>query len=238
MKKLVIVFFVNVLLITGLIVGCGFVLTGSGDLETKEYAFTGFNKVEVSSAFKFEVSQSSSYGISVTADDNVIEKVQVTKEGDTLKIGLETIPRLGSLTLKAVVTMPHLSALVTSGASHGTVSGFSSTNDVNIRASGASKVEGNIIAGDADFNISGASIISLQGSAKNMVANVSGASHFHLGDFIVNNANVNFSGFSTGAVNVSGRLDANLSGASKLSYIGEPIFGNINTSGGSTLSKK
>ncbi len=239
MKKLiVVVFIVTVLLISGLMVGCGFVLTGSGDLETKEYAFTDFNRVEVSSAFEFEVRQSGSYSISVTADDNVIEKVRVTKDGDTLKIGLETIPRLGSLTLKAVVTMPHLSALIISGASRGIVSDFSSTSDVNIRVSGASKVEGNITAGDADFNVSGASIVQLQGSAKDIVANVSAASHFHLGDFTVNNANLTFSGASTGTVNVSGRLDANLSGASKLSYIGEPTMGTINTSGASALSKK
>ncbi|MFC2122661.1 head GIN domain-containing protein [Bacteroidota bacterium] len=240
MKKLIIVIasIAVVLLIAGLTAGCGFVLTGSGNLETKEYAFTDFNRVEVSSAIEFEVSQSSSYSISVTADDNVIEKVKVTKEGDTLKIGIEIIPRLGSLTLKAVVTMPHLGALITSGASHGTVSGFNSASEVNIRASGASKVEGNIIAGDVDFNVSGASIVRLQGSAKDMVANVSGASHFHLGDFTVISADVNLSGASTGTVNVSGRLDANLSGASKLSYIGEPTMGAINTSGASALSKK
>lgn len=239
MKKLIVWgLMAEALLVLGLMVGCGFVLTGSGNLKTKEYAFSDFNRVEVSSAFEFEISRSSSYSISITADDNVIEKVQVTKEGDTLKIGLETIPRLGSLTLKAVITMPQLRGLAISGASRGTISDFSSADDVDIKVSGASKIEGNIIAGDVDFNISGASIVRLQGSAKDMVANVSAASHFHLGDFTVNNANVTLSGASTGAVNVNGRLDTNLSGASKLSYIGEPTMGTINTSGASALSKK
>ena len=92
MKKLiVVVVMVMVLLASGPTVGCGFVLTGSGDLKTEEYTFSDFNRVEVSSAFEFEISWSNSYAISVTADDNVIEKVQVTKEGDTLKIGLKTM---------------------------------------------------------------------------------------------------------------------------------------------------
>jgi len=71
-----------------------------------------------------------------------------------------------------------------------------------------------------------------------MTADVSGASRFNLGGFMVNNADVTFSGASNGTVNLSGKLDANLSGASKLSYIGEPTMGNVNTSGASTLSKK
>ena len=88
-KPLILAFVLLVLLVFGLMVGCGFVLTGSGDLKTEEYAFSDFNRIEVSSAFEYEISQSSTYGISITADDNVIEKVQVTKEGDTLKISLD-----------------------------------------------------------------------------------------------------------------------------------------------------
>jgi hypothetical protein len=59
-----------------------------------------------------------------------------------------------------------------------------------------------------------------------------------LAGFTVNNADVSLSGASNGTVNLSGKLDANLSGASKLEYIGEPTMGAINTSGASTISKK
>jgi hypothetical protein len=78
----------------------------------------------------------------------------------------------------------------------------------------------------------------LEGSADDMVADISGASSFKLDDFIVNNADIDFSGASSGTVNLNGRLDANLSGASRLWYIGEPTSTDINTSGGSTVSKK
>jgi hypothetical protein len=71
-----------------------------------------------------------------------------------------------------------------------------------------------------------------------MVAVVSGASRSSLDDFTVNNANVNISGASTGTINLDGRLDANVSGASTLLYVGDPVMGTINVSGASTLSKK
>ena len=113
-----------------------------------------------------------------------------------------------------------------------------SMDAIDIKVSGASRINGSITADDAGFEVSGASIVQLQGSAKNIVADVSGSSIFNLGDFVVNNADITLSGASLGTVNLNGRLDADISGASKLSYIGEPIMGDINTSGASTLSKK
>jgi hypothetical protein len=213
-------------------------LIGSGNLETEAYAFTDFTKVEIGSAFEFEIKQSSSYSINVTADDNVMDYVQVSKDGQTLKIRLRRFLSLGPVTLRASVTMPQLSDLTVSGASRGTVSGFSSTEDLDITVSGASRVTGDIVAGNVEFGISGASTIQLEGSADDIDANVSGASHFNLDDFIVNNADINFSGASSGTVNLTGRLDANVSGASRLWYIGEPTSTDINTSGVSTVSKK
>jgi len=222
--------------------GCPGGLIGSGNLETEAYDFTDFTEVEIGSAFEFEIKQSGSYSINVTADDNVMEYVQVSKDGQTLKIGLRT--GLGiflgpvSATLRASVTMPQLSGLTVSGASRGTVSGFSSTEDLDITVSGASRVTGDITAGNVGFGISGASTIQLEGSANDIDANVSGASHFNLEAFTVHNADINFSGASSGTVNLNGRLDANVSGASRLWYMGEPTSTDINTSGASTVSKK
>jgi len=214
------------------------VLIGSGNLETEGYAFVNFTRIEISSAFEFEIEQSDSYGINVTADDNVMGYVQVSQDGQTLKIRLGTVPSLRQVTLRASLTIPQLRGLTVSGASRGTVSGFSSTDDMDITVSGASRVTGDITAGHIGFDVSGASTVQLEGSADDIDANVSGASRFNLEDFIVGNADVNISGASTGTMNLAGRLDANVSGASTLLYIGDPVMGTIDVSGASTLSKK
>ena len=214
------------------------VLIGSGNLETEQYAFANFTRVEISSAFEFEIKQSGSYSVNVTADDNVIDYVQVSQDGQTLKIRLVTVPSLRLVTLRALVTIPQLRGLAVSGASGGSVSEFSSTEGLNITVSGASRVTGDITAGNAEFEVSGASTVRLEGSADNMTARVSGASLFSLDDFTVNNAQANISGASTGTINLDGRLDANVSGASTLLYIGDPVMGTINVSGASTLGKK
>ena len=76
----------------------------------------------------------------------------------------------------------------------------------------------------------------MEGEARDLVAECSGGSRLDLSNFAVDNAQIGFSGGSQGTVDVAGRLDANLSGGSKLSYLGSPTLGTINTSGGSSIS--
>ena len=259
MKKAVIAVLAAVLLTAGLLAGCFGMEIGSGNLNTQEFNFSNFTSVDVGHAFEVEVAQSDSYHVSVTADDNLLEHIKVSRKGETLKICLRTVfVRPTFTTLKAEITMPELHKLGLSGASHGTIQGFSSTHDfvldlsgasrldvndmstgdIRFDISGASKVSGDITAGDAGFDVSGASTVQLQGSADDTIIEASGASRVELDNFPVNNADIKLSGASRGTVNLDGRLNADLSGASKLSYIGEPTMGDIETSGGSTLSKK
>jgi len=259
MKKTILATLTAVLFMSVLLAGCQEVgiVKGSGNLATEEFYFSDFTRVDIGSAFEVNIVQSDSYSVSVTADDNLFDYIQVSKMGTTLKIDLKTAQYI-DITTRAEISMPQLRGLELSGATHGTVSGFSSTEsldievsgassldlaemsagDVEFDVSGASKVTGDITASDAKFDLSGASTAQLEGSASDIVVKASGASHVELAGFPVNNADINFSGASTGTVNLDGRLDANLSGASKLSYIGEPTMGTINTSGGSTLNKK
>jgi len=232
---------------------------GSGKLATEENELSDFKIVEVGSAFKVEISQSDAYSVSIIADENLFDYIRVSKNGETLAIGLKPGYDYQSLTLSAEITMPELYELRLSGATRGTVNGFSSSHeftldlsgassldmvdmsagDIEVTLSGASLVTGSIKgSGDARFTLSGASRVRVEGAADNLYIQASGASDLELSDFPVHNADANLSGASRAAVNLDGRLDADLSGGSHLIYIGEPTMGDINTSGGSTISKK
>ena len=259
MRKAIVAVLMVVLLISVGLGGCrGRVIKGSGNLDTQDFNFSGFIRVEVSHAFEVEITQSSSYSVSITANDNLFEYIQVSKEGETLKIRLKPTITFGSVTLRAKITMPELYELDLSGATRGTAQGFSSAHDfildlsgassldmrdmsagdVKFDISGASRVTGDITAGDAEFEVSGASTVQLQGSANDIAIDASGASRVELAGFAVNNVDVNLSGASRGTVNLDGRLDVDLSGASNLEYAGKPTIGSISISGGSTISVK
>jgi hypothetical protein len=225
--------------------GCGLIpgartISGSGDVVTREEPITGFDRVDVSHAFQVDISQGDTFSVVVTVDDNLVEYLEVVKQGDTLKIGLE--PGQGysvrEATLEAEVTMPKLAGLEMSGASHVAVTGFKSTKTFDVNLSGASRLRGEIDAGDATFDASGASRVTLNGSAGNVTVEGSGASQIDLSDFAVADAIVKLSGASAATVNPSGTLDVDASGASDVYYLGNPRMGNVDTSGASSVERK
>jgi hypothetical protein len=215
-------------------------ITGSGNVVTQEETFTRFDKVDVSHAFKVEISRGDTFSVVIRVDDNLVEYLEVVKQGSTLKIGLKPgrSYSISKTTREAEITMPELTGLELSGASQGTISRFKSTKALDVDVSGASPLRGDIEAGDARFDVSGASQVTLSGSGQDVTIDASGASQVDLSAFPVADANVEASGASKVTVNPSGRLDADASGASTVYYLGSPTLGKIDTSGASSINRK
>jgi len=281
MKKIILTMTILVLITGVLFTGCGVLVraegenvTGSGNPETRQFDISDFTKVEIGSAFRYEIIQSDTYSVLITADDNLFDDIRVTKKGQTLTIDLRPFFHFRSATLEATITMPRLTGLESTGATRGIITGFNSgdnldldvtgassvdfvtiiTGDVKGNISGASKVKGDVTAGNIDLGVSGASTvegsltaqkaeydlsgssrIKLEGSANDIVIDASGASRIQLGEFSVTNADISMSGASTCRIDVSGKLDIDLSGASRLDYTGQPVLGSISLSGGSQI---
>ncbi|AKG52769.1 hypothetical protein DGWBC_0078 [Dehalogenimonas sp. WBC-2] len=231
-------------------------IVGRGPVETQNFDFTGFTRIIVATSFNVEIIKSNDFSVAVTTNENIFEYLDLQQNGDTLKVQL----RAGSYSfasLKAQITMPDLFSLEVSGASSGLVSNFNFTHSLTLKATGASSIDltnvksgdvdmevfgashinGGLVSADARFNVSGASSVDLTGSGNALDVTASGASHATLKDFTCGNVKVNFSGATSGSVNSDGRLDVQLSGASSLRYFGNPSLGEVNVSGGSSISK-
>lgn len=238
MFKLIMLF---VLLMAVLLTGCVPVtLNGSGNVVTQEESITGFDKVDISHSFGVNISQGESFSVVMRVDDNLVEHLQVVKQGSTLKIGLNPNRNytIRNATMEAEVTMPELTGLDLSGASHANITGFKSTKDLSVDLSGSSSLQGDIDAGDISIDLSGSSETTLTGSGQNLIIDVSGSSELDLSDFPVADAKIDASGASTATVNASGRLDVDASGGSKFYYLGSPTLGEIDTSGGASVGPK
>jgi len=231
----------------------------TGNVVTKEMDFTDFTNVEVGYAFKVEITHSDSYRVTITASKKLFDHIDVAKSGNTLKISLKPLHFRFQLrpTLEARIAMPTLNKLRLAGATKGTVRGFSSQEDFDLNLSGASRLDidmeageakfeisgasrlsGNMKAGDAEFILSGASRAELSGSANNAVLSAWGASKLDLSHFALNDTSANLKGASKAALQVNGKLDLDLSGASKLNYTGNPTLRDINVSGAARLSHR
>jgi hypothetical protein len=214
-------------------------IVGSGNLVSREEDIAGFDRIDVSQAFQIDIRQGEEYSVIVRVDDNVVEYLQVVKEGNTLVIDLDSSLSSGysftNVTMEAEVTMPSLTGVDASGACDVTVTGFASSESLDVHLSGSSSLEGDIEAGDARIHASGASDVDLTGSAQDLTLDVSGSSEANLANFAAIDAEVEASGASEVVVNVTGRLDADTSGSSSVYYSGDPTLGRIDSSGSSSV---
>ncbi len=239
--RLISVVFLLVALLAGCTVAMGDweMVSGSGDVVTREMEFAGFDRIVASHAFNVEIRQGDSFRVVIRIDDNLEQYLQVHKQGRALRIGLQPdISIQGRVTLEAEITMPELTGLDVSGASSVTIAGFESAEAFEAELSGASTLRGSIQSGDARMDISGASYVDLTGSVGDLTLDISGASTADLGGFSVNDADVEASGASKVTVKAGGRLDADASGASKVYYLGNPTMGRVETSGGAIIAPK
>ncbi len=214
--------------------------SGSGDIVTMEPALTGFDRIEVSHGFEVEMTQGDRTRILIRVDKDLVDYVRVTRRGNTLSIGLKpgSQYQIGRVTMHAEVTLPNLYEVTLSGASQASVTGFESLGSFRGHLSGASSLKGDVRAGDARLDVSGASRVTLAGAAGELNLVTSGASRVRLDNFRVTDTRVEASGASEVTVHTSGRLDADASGLSRITYLGNPSLGRITTSFGSSVTPK
>jgi hypothetical protein len=233
------------------------------NMSIKEFNFSGFSRVSVKFAMDVEIVRADSYSVIVSGSDSLIDNLEVKQEGDKLVIGynvnLKSIIMAPFSHATARITLPDLRELTVTGAAKGVVRGFNSPNDFALIVSGASKLDmyemsvGNMTwelsgaskisgqvkaAGNVDLDITGASKIDLKGTAQDIKVRATGASQIDLEEFPVRNANIKMTGASRSTVNLNGKLDVALEGASSLEYQGQLTMGDVKITGASTFKKK
>jgi len=231
-------------------------IRGSGNVVTRDFELSGFTSVRLD-LFDAEITQSETYSVTVRADDNVIDVIDVDTAGDTLVLTTSGTSFRGDVTLEATITMPTIKSLELNGAASVDLEGFDSldrldlelngassvtgeltADHIEIVATGASNVTGELAADRIGIVATGASRVTLEGSATSVTLDASGASNVDLADFRAATGEVELSGASQATVNITDSIGAvDVSGASKLRYLGEPTLDQVNTSGASSVDQ-
>ena len=190
---------------------------GSGNIITEKREVSDFNAVDVGGAFVVEITAQKDYSLEVETDDNILPLIKTELDGGTLRIESERGFNSSS-PVKIRISAPDIENLQISGASRVSVTGLDN-DSLNVDSSGASK-------------------ISCEGRTKNLIADLSGASNFDGEKFNADKASIDGSGASKATINVKNDLRADMSGASKVVYYGNPANIEKNTSGaGSVVGK-
>jgi hypothetical protein len=227
---------------------------GTGPVVEETFDYKDFTNVEISSAIEYEINQASDYSVKVATHENILDLLDIHQSGKTLIVRLKPGCYIHS-DVRVTVNMPYLNKLEVSGASRGSLKGFKSdkdfemrvsgasqtdinleSGDTEIEVSGASKIRGNLKANDIHFTASGASRCDFVGAAQNADITVSGASHLEWGSFRLKNVKIIASGASRADIYTDGELNLDISGASTLSYTGKPTLNKINVTGASKIT--
>lgn len=228
-KSLAVVIIVICLISVGLMAGCEplQIVNGSGMIVARDFDYSGFTDIEVGSAFEIDIFPSDEYAVSVTANENMFEYIEVKQSGDKLEIGMKPMVGItfGNVTLKAEVSLPELRGLDVSGASEASALGFQSNEDFDLSVSGASSLNLEIEAADVAGDVSGASRVTGSLTASSALFELSGASDMDV-LLVADDVRMDISGAS----DVNGNLESSetkilLSGASKFDMTGNA--GNI-----------
>lgn len=194
---------------------------GNGTIIKQDRKIKAFNQLEVSGAYTIVLKQDSVTKVSVEADENLQSLITTKNEGT--KLIIENKKSIcGSKDLIVYITTPDIKSIDLSGAVE-----FNSINNImsdelGLYISGAAEMDINISLNKLKIVCSGSGKLSLKGKADEVNALLSGASDINAYELATKNFNLSSSGAGKASINVSEKLDVEISGAATVYYKGNP----------------
>ena len=165
------------------------VLTAGCATTGKEASFTDFEKVEIQDGFHVDITVGEEYSVTLNVDDDVLEKIEVVKQGDTLFFRVKPFQDIVPNSLVAEVTMSALTTLSLGSGSHVSVKG--SGDDLTLKATAGSHADlSDFKVENADVTARSGSHVTVNVSDKLEVSASSGSHIFYLGDPYLRTSNV------------------------------------------------
>ncbi len=213
----------------------GSALNGSGKIIDQNVDIADFDSLEAQGVFDLYISNSDAFRVTLSIDDNLVNRVLFSLDGKTLKMKIEAPAAFFPTTLKVKITLPQLKSLNLDAAAKATLSILESIHSFNLVLAGGSLLNGDLAADLTNFYLSGQSQVSLKGESKMLELDAAGGSHLDLGNFLLSEANVRLREASTALLNVDGDLNVVLKDASKIIYLGNPLIKNTSITGDSSM---
>ena len=202
-------------------------------------AISDVTRLTISQNTEVYLTQGATPELRLEAPRNVLDVLQTEVVGGELRIeAKKDIDLKLKNPVRVYITLPNLTALAGSGATHFHGATAWNVADLGLTLSGASTAELALTAtGTLRTEASGASRVTLRGTAGQQTAHLSGASALDAFDLTHLTADIDASGASQTRLSVSSSLAVRASGASEVFYQGSPAITVQDISGGSRRVK-
>lgn len=208
---------------------------GPRQQDARSFAVIDFDRVEVGDALDVTILHGTNYSIKAEGDRRNLDDLEVFTSGNTLVVHFDENENRQYTTF-ITITMPLLNGIHFSGAVNGKVSGFDDVARLDVTLSGASLGQIDMDATELYLNINGASQLRLRGEGELIDGIISGASVLTAFEYETAAAKLHVSGASQARVTVLQQLQVVATGASEVTYRGEPEL-TVETSGASVVKK-
>jgi hypothetical protein len=211
---------------------------GDGHVISKSFDKTGFKDIDASSEMNVILKQGPDYSVRIDAEKNILELIEVRKEGDELVVGFKNNVSINpTKDIKIYITAPEFHKLEGSGACTFSNNDMITGNEIKLDLSGACNANLNVTVNKLDIEASGASEIEVKGKAVYFAVDGSGSTSVSAFQLISENADIQISGAGDAEVFASKSLKADLSGAGDVQYKGNPTSVNKEISGAGSVTK-
>lgn len=190
---------------------------GNGRITTENRPVQDFTKVEADGAFEITWASAPAASLTITTDENLMEYIRTRLSGETLRI--EWIkPLRGTHGIKVNIATSRLTGAELNGA-------------VRLVASNLAGPEFFLVA-------NGATRVALNGTVNAMSAEMNGASRLDADALVTRAIELSINGAGRADVNASEALKVEISGAGKVTYVGEPKSIQREISGAGSIRKR
>jgi Putative auto-transporter adhesin, head GIN domain len=197
--------------------GCGWHgIRGNGNVKTEQRPVTPFTRVDAGGTYTMEWRPGVA-SLSLTTDENLLPKIETVVNGNVLKIETHG-PIAPTAGIKIVITSQSLG-----GA----------------ELSGAVKMDAAQLSGQRfTLDTSGATKVTLAGRTNRLVASLTGASKLDSSALQNDDVELSVTGAGKAKVAVTNSLKASITGAGKVTYIGDPKSVEKNVTGAGSIKRQ
>jgi hypothetical protein len=200
-------------------------LTGLGqeeNWETKTIETGDFTGLFLEGAFGVQLIQGTTPSLEVrTSDPKAFEYLEVTNERGLLHLHVDRKP-FDFSRIKLYVTFESLERLRIFGGIHLDTRGYLDLEHIEMLVEGGAKVNVQLKARGVELENRGGVLCELGGVSESLDIRLAGAGHIDAGELRARDVNFKIEGVGTGVVHATKTLNAQISGAGKIKYLGNP----------------
>ncbi len=208
---------------------------GNGKVISEVRQVAAFNKIKVSAAIHAIVTLEGKELVRVETDENLIDLLKTTVDGDVLKIYFTK--NIHSAKKRNVyISAKKLSNIMATSAARIVIENLIDANHISLTSNSAGSIKAEVNADRVTCETSSAGSIEISGKTENFTATASSAGNINSKDLKARDANIRVSSAGSIEAFVIGSITAKASSGGNIDYFGNPEKVSKSRSSGGSIS--